>query len=115
MLKYDNNHNNRGGGVLFSRHHCGTPGWAGHLSSQLSAALSESAGLFLVGTTYAVTGLFGLFIFFLSTVVGLIAPVAGIHRTHAMGVLMLPLILRCSSKQILRDYFRIAQIQFKYY
>jgi putative membrane protein len=50
--------------------------------------------LFLVAMTYAFTGLFGLFIFFLSTVVGLIAPVAGIHRTHAMGVLMLPLICR---------------------
>ena len=50
--------------------------------------------LFLVAMTYAFTGLFGLFIFFLSTVVGLIAPIAGIHRTHAMGVLMLPLILR---------------------
>jgi len=50
--------------------------------------------LFLVAMTYGFTGLFGLFIFFLSTVVGLIAPVAGIHRTHAMGVLMLPLIVR---------------------
>ena len=49
---------------------------------------------FLVAMTYAFTGIFGLFIFFLSTVVGLIAPVAGIHRTHAMGVLMLPLIIR---------------------
>ncbi len=50
--------------------------------------------VFLVAMTYAFTGLFGLFIFFLSTVVGIISPVAGIHRTHAMGVLMLPLILR---------------------
>ncbi len=49
---------------------------------------------FLVAMTYAFTGVFGLFIFFLSTVVGLIAPIAGIHKTHAMGVLMLPLILR---------------------
>jgi len=49
--------------------------------------------VFLVAMTYAFTGIFGLFIFFLSTVVGLIAPVAGIHRTHAMGVLMMPLIL----------------------
>jgi len=47
-----------------------------------------------VAMTYAFTGLFGLFIFFLSTVVGIISPMAGIHRTHAMGVLMLPLILR---------------------
>jgi putative membrane protein len=49
---------------------------------------------FLVAMTCAFTGVFGLFIFFLSTVVGLIAPVAGIHKTHAMGVLMLPLIVR---------------------
>ncbi|NTV76997.1 MAG: hypothetical protein HGA68_03220, partial [Methanothrix sp.] len=49
---------------------------------------------FLMAMSYAFTGLFGLFIFFLSTVVGLIAPIAGIHRTHAMGVLMLPLIMR---------------------
>jgi putative membrane protein len=48
---------------------------------------------FLVAMTFAFTGPFGLFIFFLSTVVGLIAPVAGIHKTHAMGVLMLPLIV----------------------
>jgi putative membrane protein len=39
------------------------------------------------------TGWFGIFIFFLSTIVGLIAPIAGIHKTHAMGVLMLPLII----------------------
>ena len=50
--------------------------------------------LFLLAMSYAFTGIFGLFIFFLSTMVGLIAPVAGIHKTHAMGVLMLPLILR---------------------
>lgn len=49
---------------------------------------------FLSAMCFAFTGLFGLFIFFLSTVVGLIAPMAGIHRTHAMGVLMLPLIVR---------------------
>jgi putative membrane protein len=49
---------------------------------------------FLAAMCYAFTGLFGLFIFFLSTVVGLVAPVVGIHRTHAMGVLMLPLIVR---------------------
>jgi len=41
--------------------------------------------LFLVAMTYAFTGLFGLFVFFLSTMVGLIAPVAGIRRTHAWG------------------------------
>lgn len=49
--------------------------------------------VFLLVMTYAFTGIFGLFIFLLSTIVGLVAPVAGIHRTHAMGVLMLPLIV----------------------
>jgi putative membrane protein len=38
-------------------------------------------------------GWFGLFIFLLSTIIGLVAPIAGIHKTHAMGVLMLPLII----------------------
>ncbi len=68
---------------------------AGRAISQLNyRLLCLSVLFFLVAMTYAFTGIFGLFIFFLSTVVGLIAPVAGIHRTHAMGVLMLPLILR---------------------
>jgi putative membrane protein len=47
----------------------------------------------LVGMTLIFTGPFGLLIFFLSAVLGLIAPLAGIHRTHAMGVLMVPLIM----------------------
>ncbi|OPY50921.1 MAG: Tripartite tricarboxylate transporter TctA family protein [Methanosaeta sp. PtaU1.Bin060] len=48
---------------------------------------------FLTAMTLTIAGPFGLFVFFLSTVVGLVAPVAGIRRTHAMGVLMLPLIV----------------------
>jgi len=48
-------------------------------------------GLLLM--TVAFTGLLGVLIFFLSTVVGLISPLLGIRKTHAMGVLMLPLIL----------------------
>jgi putative membrane protein len=49
--------------------------------------------IFLILMALGFTGPFGLFIFFLSTLVGLIAPIAGIHKTHAMGVLMLPLII----------------------
>jgi putative membrane protein len=48
----------------------------------------------LVAMTLIFTGPFGALIFFLSAMLGLIAPLAGIHRTHAMGVLMVPLILR---------------------
>ncbi len=55
--------------------------------------LCASVLAFLVLMTLGFTGPFGLFIFFLSTVVGLIAPIAGIHKTHAMGLLMLPLIV----------------------
>jgi putative membrane protein len=47
----------------------------------------------LAAMCFIFTGFFGLFIFFLSTIVGLIAPITGIHKTHAMGVLMLPLIV----------------------
>jgi putative membrane protein len=47
----------------------------------------------LVAMCLAFTGWFGVFIFLLSTTVGLIAPLAGIRKTHAMGVLMLPLIM----------------------
>lgn len=47
---------------------------------------------FLTAMTFGFTGLFGLFLYFVSTVVGLVAPFAGIRKTHAMGVLMLPLL-----------------------
>jgi putative membrane protein len=46
----------------------------------------------LTAMTLAFTGWFGLFVFFISTIVGMISPLAGIRKTHAMGVLMLPLI-----------------------
>ena len=47
----------------------------------------------LTGMCLAFTGPFGLLIFVISTTLGLVAPVAGIKKTHAMGVLMLPLIV----------------------
>jgi len=47
---------------------------------------------FLTAMTFGFTGIFGLFLFFVSTVVGLVAPFAGIRKTHAMGVLMVPLL-----------------------
>ncbi len=47
----------------------------------------------LTAMTLVFTGWFGLLIFLMSTVIGMISPLAGIRKTHAMGVLMLPLIL----------------------
>jgi len=56
--------------------------------------LCGSVLVFLVGMTFVFTGIFGLFLFFLATIIGLIAPLAGVRKTHAMGVLMLPLLIR---------------------
>jgi len=47
----------------------------------------------LTAMTLAFTGWFGLLVYIISTAVGMISPLAGIRKTHAMGVLMLPLIL----------------------
>jgi putative membrane protein len=47
----------------------------------------------LSAMTLAFAGWFGLLIFVISTTIGMIAPLAGIRKTHAMGVLMLPLIV----------------------
>jgi putative membrane protein len=47
---------------------------------------------FLTVLTFCFAGPFGLFLYFISTVVGLVAPFAGIRKTHAMGVLMVPLL-----------------------
>ncbi len=47
---------------------------------------------FLTAMTFGFAGPFGLFLYLVSTVVGLVAPFAGIRKTHAMGVLMVPLI-----------------------
>ena len=72
----------------------GTARGAAHLILRLNyRKLCLAVLAFLVVMTFAFTGIFGLFIFFLATVVGLIAPLAGIRKTHAMGVLMLPLII----------------------
>lgn len=46
----------------------------------------------LTALTYAFTGTFGLFLYLVSTVVGLMAPFAGVRKTHSMGVLMVPLL-----------------------
>ncbi len=60
------------------------------LSTCVLAALALMALIF--------TGPFGLFIFFISTLIGMAPQLAGIRKTHAMGVLMLPLIIYYMSK-----------------
>ena len=47
---------------------------------------------FLTVMTFGFTGPFGLFLYLVSTVLGLVAPFAGVRKTHAMGVLMVPLL-----------------------
>jgi len=47
---------------------------------------------FLTAMTFGFAGPFGLFLYLVSTVLGLVAPFAGVRKTHAMGVLMVPLL-----------------------
>lgn len=47
----------------------------------------------LSAMTILFTGWFGLMIFIISTPIGMIASYAKIRKTHAMGVIMLPVIL----------------------
>jgi|GEM_PF-5955518 len=48
---------------------------------------------FLAAMALAFTGFIGLFAFILSTILGLVAPLTGIKKIHAMEVLMMPLII----------------------
>ena len=73
--------------------------WAGQTAARIVEKLNYRrlcVGVisFLVAMTLIFTGPFGGFLFFVSTTIGLIAPLAGIRKTHAMGVLMLPLMIR---------------------
>jgi putative membrane protein len=49
--------------------------------------------IFLIVMVFLFTDLFGLLILAVGTAIGLIAPAFGIRRSHAMGVLLLPIIL----------------------
>jgi len=49
--------------------------------------------MFLVILTIVLAGPVGLFLLGISTVVGLLAPLMNVKRTHSMGVLMLPIML----------------------
>lgn len=55
--------------------------------------LCLSVLVMLATMSLAFTGWFGLLIFGISTTIGMISPLSGIRKTHAMGVLMLPLIV----------------------
>ena len=49
--------------------------------------------LLLIVLVYVFTGLIGLFILFLSTSIGLLAPLLRTNRSNLMGVLMIPLMI----------------------
>ena len=55
--------------------------------------LMSGVVVFLVVMTAVLTGVFGLLILATATGIGLLPPLWGVKRTHAMGVLMLPIIL----------------------
>jgi putative membrane protein len=49
--------------------------------------------LFILSLIYLFTGIFGLMLAFLSTIIGLLPILSGTSRTHLMGVLLVPTIL----------------------
>jgi putative membrane protein len=48
---------------------------------------------FLAAMALTFTGFIGLFVFFLSTVLGMVTPLTEIKKIHVMGLLIIPLIL----------------------
>lgn len=70
---------------------------AGIAGTLLSKIDYRNLSIIVLGTlaliAFIFTGTFGLLIFFISTLIGLTPHLAGIRKTHAMGVLMLPLIV----------------------
>jgi len=55
--------------------------------------LCMASFIFILLMVYAFTGLFGLLLALLCTVIGLLPIMSGVSRTHLMGVLLLPTIL----------------------
>jgi len=55
--------------------------------------LSLSIIVILIGLTIFLTGWVGILILFVSTMIGLLAPLLNVKRSFAMGVLMIPVIL----------------------
>ncbi|MCX9014971.1 MAG: tripartite tricarboxylate transporter permease [Candidatus Methanoperedens sp.] len=66
---------------------------AGYLVRLNYSRLCTSVLAFLTAIVFLFTGWFGLVIFLAATPVGMIASFAKIRKTHAMGVIMLPVIL----------------------
>lgn len=70
---------------------------AGIAGSILSKIDYRNLSIFVLGSLALMalifTGAFGIFIFFVSTLIGIVPHLAGVRKTHAMGVLMLPLIV----------------------
>jgi putative membrane protein len=57
--------------------------------SKLSAAVL----LFLIALTYTLTGFVGLMVLFVSSIVGMSAPLLGVRRANCMGCLIIPVLL----------------------
>jgi putative membrane protein len=55
--------------------------------------LSLGIIIFLILLTFFFTGFLGLFVLFVSTAIGLLAPLVGVKRSLCMGVLILPVAL----------------------
>lgn len=68
-------------------------GFAGFIQKLDYNLLVKTILLFLIAMTFALTGPFGLLVLTTATAIGLLGPLLHIKRTHAMGCLILPIIL----------------------
>jgi len=55
--------------------------------------LSMATIIFVTGLVYLMTGWVGLLVCIVATIIGLVPILAGVSRTHTMGVLLVPTIL----------------------
>jgi len=55
--------------------------------------LSMATIIFVTGLVYLMTGWVGLLVCIVAMVIGLVPILAGVSRTHTMGVLLVPTIL----------------------
>lgn len=64
-----------------------------HLSRLDFSKLSLGVLIFLVALTYTLTGLMGVVILFISSIIGMSAPLLGVRRANCMGCLIIPVLL----------------------
>ncbi len=64
-----------------------------HLSRLQFSKLSIAVLIFLIALTYTLTGFMGIMVLFISSIIGMSAPLLGVRRANCMGCLIIPVLL----------------------